>query len=268
MEQETQGAFQDAHNQGYYINEYTTKVNALGDKLMQGLKRIAQKIHAAEADANVEKLTTRQRNKERVKTVLKKLVHLMNSLQVKSGSELVFPMLFDHMSFATHRCWETNLKVAYAKTLFAWQEHFKGSLKALHEKASVSQSIGFLLPAQQTGRASELPAGWLMQRRQHSACQSANAAATMAVVEHETGENQNFIYISPGGQRFTSLQQALQYAQNDKLRNRLNADMKALQMDSFDHNSNIHVQFTSNHEDYMHRGDHPIMQASCCKRNG
>ena len=38
------------------------------------------------------------------------------SRQVKSGSELVFPMLFDHMSFATHRCWEINLKVAYAKT--------------------------------------------------------------------------------------------------------------------------------------------------------
>ncbi|MCV6575455.1 MAG: hypothetical protein OIF58_06940, partial [Cohaesibacter sp.] len=50
VEQATQGGFQDAHNQGYYINEYTTKVNALGDKLMQGLKRIAQKIHAAEAD--------------------------------------------------------------------------------------------------------------------------------------------------------------------------------------------------------------------------
>ena len=267
VEQETQGAFQDAHNQGYYINEYTTKVNALGDKLMQGLKRIAQKIHAAEADGNVEKLTTRQRNKERVKTVLKKLVHLMNSLQVKSGSELAFPMLFDHMSFATHRCWETNLKVAYAKTLSAWQEHFKGSLKALHEKASVSQSIGFLLPAQQTGRANELPAGWLMQRRQQNGSQSANAAATMAVVEQETGEDQNFTYISPGGQRFTSLQQALQYAQNDKLRNRLNADIKSLRMDSFDHNSNIHVQFTSNHEDYMHRGSHPIMPASCCKRN-
>ena len=75
---------------------------------------------------------------------------------------------------------------------------------------------------------------------------------TMAVVAQETGEDQQFIYISPGGQRFTSLQQALQYAQNDKLRNRLNADMKALQMESFDHNSNIHVQFTSNHEDYMH----------------
>jgi len=58
-----------------------------------------------------------------------------------------------------------------------------------------------------------------------------------------------------------------QISESDKLRNRLNADMKALQMDSFDHNSNIHVQFTSNNEDYMHRGGHPIIQASCCKRN-
>ena len=261
LEQETQGAFQDAHNQGFYINEYTTKVHALGDKLMQGLQRIAQKIHASEADGSVEKLTTRQRNKERVKMVLKKLVHLMNSLQVKSGSELVFPMLFDHMSFATHRCWETNLKVAYAKTLSAWQDHFKGSLKALHEKASVSQSIGFLLPSLQSGRAKELPVGWLIQPKPHDKTLSANAAATMEQVEQETGEDHGYIYISPGGQRFTSLQQALQYAQNDKLRNRTAADMKAVQIDSFDHNSNIHVQFTSNHEDYMHRGEHPIMQA-------
>ena len=87
LEQETQGAFQDAHSQGFYFNEYTTKVHALGDKLMQGLQRIAQKIHASEADGSVETLTTRQRNKERVKMVLKKLVHLMNSLQVKSGSD-------------------------------------------------------------------------------------------------------------------------------------------------------------------------------------
>ena len=90
---------------------------------------------------------------------------------------------------------------------------------------------------------------------------SERIAATMAVVEAETGEDQQFIYISPGGQRFTSLQQALQYAQNDKLRNRLNSEMQALQMERFDHNSNIHVQFTSNHEDYMHRGSHPVMQA-------
>ena len=146
LERETQGAFQDAHNQGFYINEYTTKVHALGDKLMQGLQRIAHKILAVEEQGTVQQLTTRQQNRERIKSVLKKLVHLMNSLQVKSGSELVFPMLFDHMSFATHRCWETNVKVAFAKTLSAWQDHFKGSLRALHENAEVSQRIGFIPP--------------------------------------------------------------------------------------------------------------------------
>ena len=75
------------------------------------------------------------------------------SLQVKSGSELVFPVLFGHISFATHRCWEINLKVADAKTLSAWQEHFRGSLKALHENSSVSQSIGFLRPAPQNWKS-------------------------------------------------------------------------------------------------------------------
>ena len=58
----------------------------------------------------------------------------------------------------------------------------------------------------------------------------------MELVEQETGEDHG--YISPGGQRFT-------YAA---------ADMKTMKIDSFDHNSNIHVQFTSNREDYMQRG--------------
>ena len=102
------------------------------------------------------------------------------------------------------------MKVAYAKMLSAWQEYFKGSLKALHENSSVSQSIGFLLPALQTGRAKELPVGWLIQRKPRNDSQSANAAATMELVEQETGEDRDFIYINSGGQRFTSLQQALQ----------------------------------------------------------
>ena len=38
-----------------------------------------------------------------------------------------------------------------------WQDHFKGRLKALHEKASVSQSMGFcfLLPPLQTRGAKD-----------------------------------------------------------------------------------------------------------------
>jgi hypothetical protein len=120
LERELQGAFQDAHNTGFYINEYTTKVHALGDKLFEGLQRIVRKITAEEAgslqDAK-EPASTRDRNKLRTRAILKKLVFLLNTMQVKSGSELVFPILFDHMSFATHRCWETNMRLPFAKVL-------------------------------------------------------------------------------------------------------------------------------------------------------
>ena len=96
IELETTSAFQDAHNAGFYINEYTTKVNALGDKLLQGLQRASPKVLQQEASAG--EVPGKNKDRERIKAVLKKLTYLMNSLQVKSGSELVFPMLYDHMS--------------------------------------------------------------------------------------------------------------------------------------------------------------------------
>ena len=49
LESECLNAFQDAHSTGFYINEYTTKVNALGDKLLEGLRRASEKIVREEA---------------------------------------------------------------------------------------------------------------------------------------------------------------------------------------------------------------------------
>ena len=49
LQSEVQGAFQDAHNTGFYINEYTTKVHSLGDKLFEGMQRIVRKITAQES---------------------------------------------------------------------------------------------------------------------------------------------------------------------------------------------------------------------------
>ena len=43
VERESRALFQDAHNAGFYINEYTTKVAVLGDKLLQGLRKAAEK---------------------------------------------------------------------------------------------------------------------------------------------------------------------------------------------------------------------------------
>ena len=39
LESECLSAFQDAHNTGFYNNEYTTNANALCDKILEGLRR-------------------------------------------------------------------------------------------------------------------------------------------------------------------------------------------------------------------------------------
>ena len=81
LQDELRGAFQDAHNAGFYINEHTTKVNSLGDKLFEGLQRIVRKITAQEsatiADGK-EPTNTRTRNRERAHSMLKKFAFLMN----------------------------------------------------------------------------------------------------------------------------------------------------------------------------------------------
>ena len=200
LERELHGAFQDAHNTGFYINEYTTKVHALGDKLFEGMQRIVRKITAEEAASlqnRKEPTSTREKKKARTRAILKKLVFLLNTMQVKSGSELVFPILFDHMSFATHRCWETNLRLPFAKVLSAWQEEFKGHIQSLHTHAPVALRVGFLLPSSVSGKATELPEGWLLLPRAIKDHESENQSAMRDHVEREQADDFQYIYISP-----------------------------------------------------------------------
>ena len=97
LESECLSAFQDAHISGFYFNGYTTKVNALGEKMLESVRKASEKIVSEEAarTPDVAEDAKRRADRERIKAVLKKLVYLMNSLQVKSGSELAFPFLFD-----------------------------------------------------------------------------------------------------------------------------------------------------------------------------
>lgn len=260
LESELQGAFQDAHNTGFYINEYTTKVHALGDKLFQGMQRIVNKITAEEAAGSVE-TTTRQRNKERTRAILKKFVFLLNTMQVKSGSELVFPILFDHMSFSTHRCWETNLRLPFAKVLAAWQAEFKGSLLTLHQNASVAKRVGFLLPSMLSGKPNQLPDGWLVVPRGSGDSDSANQTAMREHVEAEQEDDLRHVYISPDGLRFSSLNQALKHCADAGLRKRLDRDVANSAVQDVDNATGMTIQFTSNFEDYMHRGVGGLLEA-------
>jgi hypothetical protein len=256
LQDELRGAFQDAHNAGFYINEYTTKVNALGDKLLEGLQRIVRKITAQErlkTAEGKEPTNTRTRNRERTHSMLKKLVFLMNSMQVKSGSELVFPILFDHMSFSTHRCWETNIRVPYAKILTAWQHQYKGSLHSLHHIATVAVRVGYILPAASSGKAQTLSSGWLMIPRNFQGTESNNEASMRQYVEKEMDDDMNYVYISPAGLRFASLNQALKHDNESGIRNRLDKEVARNKLEDLDTNRSMTIEFTSNHEDFMHR---------------
>ena len=133
---ETDLLFQDAHNAGYYINEYTTKVQALGHKLLQGLRKAAERRRdekAAEEWAAPSKAVTSgghlKEQKKDAAANFYKLVHLVNRLQVKSGAEMAFPILFGHMSFTTHRTWEMNMRYPTFLIWASWEKHHGRSLQ-------------------------------------------------------------------------------------------------------------------------------------------
>ncbi len=199
LKSEFHSAFQDARSTGFHINEYTTKVNALGDKLLDGLRRASEKVLRQE-DAQKPNLdqTAHQEQRNRIKAVLKKLVYLMNTLQVKSGSELVFPMLFDHLSFSTHKTWEMNMKVPYAKALSSWESYFKATLKTLRQNATFAMKIGFLWPSRgdEDGPHQELPAGWLMQEKKQELTVNMQSAARAAAAEADDPTDSQTTYTS------------------------------------------------------------------------
>ena len=147
------------------------------------------------------------------------------------------------------------MRLPLAKVLSAWQEEFKGHLQTLHTRASVAMRVGFLLPASVQGKATELPDGWLLLPRSVKDHESENQTAMRDHVEREQEDDLRYIYISPNGQRFTSLNQALKHDRDSKARSRLDKEIANSDLEKLDNNAGVNVQFTSNFEDYMHRDD-------------
>ena len=73
----------------------------------------------------------------------------MNTLHSKSGSELAFPMLYDHMSFSTHRCWQMNIKTAYAKSLSSWEKILPNFIARIAQKGFAISSSYWVSSAQE-----------------------------------------------------------------------------------------------------------------------
>ena len=115
--------FSDAHNASYYINSYTTKVNPTMDdvlrNLLDGVRRLQGELQdreaklaegaASTADGHAAK---RREDFRRTMQVLSRFESCFRRASWKSGSEMVFPMLFGHLAVMTHRCWDLFMRKA------------------------------------------------------------------------------------------------------------------------------------------------------------
>ena len=153
--------FVDAHNTGYYINAYTTKLNPTMDtvlqRLLEGVRRLHDSWEAAAAPTPTETVgegaasssaaAPTNRNKQafgRTMQVLSRFETAFRRASWKSGSEMLFPILFGHLSFTTHRCWCVFVKKATFLAAQAWRRHY-GQMDTAVADASVAP-LTYTLP--------------------------------------------------------------------------------------------------------------------------
>jgi len=175
--------FIDAHNTGFYINSYTTKVNPTMDnvlqRIMQGIRRLhteweekaaTEKTLQTElprdgedkttADSADEK-TSRQQAFRRALQTLNRLDTSFRRASWKSGCEMLFPILFGHMSFQTHRCWCIFMRRTIWLAAESWRRYYGQAKNTVVGSNSVAPQ--FKLP---TGALITLPQGWRTELRE------------------------------------------------------------------------------------------------------
>ena len=123
--------FVDAHNANYYMNSYTTKMNPTMDtvleKLLAGVRRLNDEWREADAQPPPKADGTAGRRRSdfrRTVQILSRFETSFRRASWKSGSEMVFPILFGHMSFTTHRCWTVFVRKAMFLAGEAWREAY------------------------------------------------------------------------------------------------------------------------------------------------
>ena len=144
------------------------------------------------------------------------------------------------------------MRLPFAKVLSAWQSEFKGSLQTLHKSAPVARRVGFLLPSLLEGKAKQPPDGWLVLPRTAGDTDSANQAAMREHVQNEQEDDLRYVYISPEGLRFASLNQAMKHSTEAGARKRLDREIANSDLENLDNSTGMNIQFTSNFEDFMH----------------
>ncbi|CAJ1427508.1 unnamed protein product [Effrenium voratum] len=142
-------AFADGVNSGFYVNSYTTKPNpGLGgvlEELRRGIERLEGEREAREqlrAQQEEQAQAAGQQVPGRrgvlFAETLKTLTRLSSSYRRchwKSAAEVIFPLLYQHLTFASHRTWKLYTKKAIFFCLEAWRRRHGSSVLRSHEAA-------------------------------------------------------------------------------------------------------------------------------------
>ncbi|CAE7805372.1 unnamed protein product [Symbiodinium sp. CCMP2592] len=292
-------AFSDGVNSGFYINTYTTKANpslaGMLEELRRGWRRFVdtegiERLESERAVREQEAAEARRlaaedgavlRNgrgklfRETMKT-LSRLSSSYRRCHWKSAAEVIFPLLFEHLTFASHRTWKLYTKKAVYFCVEAWKRRYGPSVLRCEPRPD-SEPVVY----HREGVDEVVLQGWRKVVRE----------------EKLTGEEIH-LYIGPVGQVCRSVEEAFDEDQaaascckdaqhkltfmqalleQHAVKERVSEDPKAedresnlqsLQATGEDaavsacrsYGKNGLVVTTSSLEDYLFRGDHPLVR--------
>ncbi|CAK0911448.1 unnamed protein product, partial [Prorocentrum cordatum] len=260
LERHALATFVDAHNASYYVNSYTTKVHPSMDdvlcKLLDGVRRLKSQwgdrgARAAGGASDEAQSTAAGKRKEDFKRTLQVLARFETCFRRaswKSGSEMVFPMLFGHLSFMTHRCWKVFMRKSIYLAAESWRRRH-GQADAA--ESAPAASITYAVPG--IGQQVAMP-GWReVQREGEPVCVSPDGE------EFDTIEyaHQAFQIASASGSSLRDVTKALNKLREGEAEEAPEAPgptVEGLAQGKF------RGAVLSQHDDWMHRGDHPIVR--------
>lgn len=204
LEQEAVASFSDGVNIGFYINAYTTRqcptMGGVLEELRAGLQllnarreaeqaRVKEELAALGPDAEnrpspAEKKALKGRSRfGETLDVLKRLSASYRRCYWKSGSEMLFPIFFCHLTFASHRCWTISIKKGVFLAAEAWRQEYGSAVR----HAALKEGRGEVLQYVRAGADPYPMMGWRARKVEGGGA---------------------FVYDGPNGEVYEDLQEA------------------------------------------------------------
>ena len=157
--EEAIASFSDGSNTGFNINSYTTKhcptMDGVLEELRKGIARLeeqreADAVRLKEMEDKVSKGLICEAPAPKKKSAFAETLNTLSRLQSsyrrcywKSGSEMLFPILFGHLTYASHRCWTVYNKKAIFLAAEAWRIEYGQSVSHAAKKAAGGEILLF-----------------------------------------------------------------------------------------------------------------------------